>query len=74
MTMLDKIIMLADYIEPARSNLGPVKEMRRLTLTNINQALILRIKYIMKKEGQAGRPIHKWSQDALDTLIKEEKE
>jgi len=68
MTILDKIIMLADYIEPNRSNWGPIKEMRRLALTDINQALIIRIEYNISKEKQAGRPIHPWSLDTLKEL------
>jgi len=68
MTMLDKIIMLADYTEPSRPNKGLTKKMRDLALTNINHALVLRIKSIIKKETKSNRPIHPWSQDALITL------
>jgi len=68
MTMLDKIIMLADYIEPTRPDRPPANEMRQLALINIDKALILRINHIVKKETQAGRPIHPWSKDALKEL------
>jgi len=68
MSMLDKIIMLADYIEPSRANWGHIEEMRQLAKTNINKALILRINSIMKKENQSNRPIHPWSLDALKSL------
>jgi len=68
MNMLDKIIMLADYIEPYRGNWGPIKEMRRLALTSINQALILGTEYTLKKDKQAGNPIHQWSYDMLKEL------
>jgi len=67
--MLDKIIMLADSIEPSRSNDGPVGEMRRLALTDINQALIIRQKSIIDSENKTGKPIHPWSWDALEELI-----
>jgi len=73
MAMLDKIIMLADYIEPNRENWGPIDEMRRLQFININQALILGTKYTIKEEEEAKNPIHTWSYDALRELKKEEK-
>ena len=72
MTMLDKIIMLADYIEPYRTSWGPINEMRRLALTDINQALILGTKCTIKEEQELGRPIHPWSLDALRVLTKED--
>ena len=72
MTMLDKIIALADYIEPYRANWGPTNEMRRLALKDINQALILGTEYTMQEEQELGRPIHPWSREMLKAL-KEEK-
>ena len=72
MTMLDKIIMLADYTEPYREDWGPIPEMRRLALTNINQALILGTKGTIKEEEESGNIIHPWSRDALKELKKEE--
>ena len=68
MSLLDKIIMLADYTEPYRENWGPLQEMRRLSLTDINQALILGTEYTIKEEEDAGHPIHPWSLDALAEL------
>ena len=68
MTMLDKLIMLADYIEPYRVNWGPINEMRRLALTDVNQALIIGTKYTIKEEKQAGKLIHPWSLDMLKEL------
>ena len=70
MTLLDKVIMLADYIEPGRDNWGPLEEMRRLAQTNINKALILGVKATIKEEKSEGNPIHPWSIDALKTLKK----
>lgn len=68
MTMLDKIIMLADYIEPYRGSWGPTKEMRSLAFTDINQALIIGTEYTLKEDKQAGNPIHKRSYDMLREL------
>lgn len=69
MTMLDKIINLADYIEPNRGNWGPINEMRKLALTNINQALILGLEYTIKKCEENSRPLHSWTRDALKELL-----
>ena len=70
MTMLDKIIMLADYTEPYRDDWGPIPEMRRLSLTNINEALIMGIQCTIKEETEAGHAVHPWSIDALSELYK----
>jgi len=52
MSLLDKIIYLADYIEPGRRFPG-VDEVRDLAKTNLNQALIEAVKnsiqFLMKK-------------------------
>ena len=40
MTLLDKVLYLADYIEPGRSFEG-VKALRGLAYDNINEAMIL---------------------------------
>lgn len=53
MTSLDKIIFLADYIEPARSFNG-VEEARRLAYEDLNRAMLYAldrtIKYVMMRE------------------------
>lgn len=54
MSMIDKILFVADYIEPDRSFPG-VNEVRRLAFKNINKALLLSldrtIKFIVTKGG-----------------------
>jgi len=70
MTMLDKIIMLADYIEPNRTDWGPIQEMRGLALTDINRALILGTRATIKEEKSAKRPVHPWSLEAIKALKK----
>ena len=41
MTMLEKIIYIADYIEPNRKIIPGLDEVRRLSFTDINQAVCL---------------------------------
>lgn len=52
MTLLEKVIYVADYIEPNRAFPG-VDEVRKLAETDLNQALIQSIKntmvFLMKK-------------------------
>ncbi len=54
MSMLDKIILLADYIEPGRRH-SEVEDARRLAYTDINRALISAfdstIRYVMDRKG-----------------------
>jgi len=71
MTMLDKIIMLADYIEPYRDDWGPIKEMRELASTDINKALILGTNCTIKETKNNRRQVHPWSIDALKQLKKQ---
>jgi len=74
MTLLDKIIMLADYTEPYRENWGPIAEMRELSLTDLHLALSLGTKATMKEAKSDKRPVHTWSLDALKKLKKKYKE
>ena len=39
MTLLEKIIYIADYIEPGRAELPNMAEVRRLAFTDINECL-----------------------------------
>jgi nicotinate-nucleotide adenylyltransferase len=68
LTILDKIIMLADYIEPFREDYIPLAEMRKLAYTDINKALILGMKSTNDEIKQRGHSVHSWSKDALRTL------
>lgn len=68
MTKLEKIIFLADFIEPGRVFDG-VEELRRLALENLDEALLAAfdssIKYIISKRGH----IHKTTVAARNYLL-----
>jgi predicted HD superfamily hydrolase involved in NAD metabolism len=68
MTVLDKVIMLADYIEPYREDYPPLAQMRKLAYTDINKALRMGIKYTIKEEEEHKNPVHPASFDALEAL------
>ena len=64
MTLLDKIIYLADYIEPTRDFPG-VKELRRLAYEDIDRAMRLGLQMSVDEIRRDGRePYH----DTLDAL------
>lgn len=68
MTLLDKIIVLADFIEPFRDDYYPLREMRELAYVDINKALSLGLTAMRDMDIGRGKKIHHWSQDAIKTL------
>jgi len=70
MTLLDKIIMLADFTEPYREDYPPLATMRKLAYTDLDKALRVGIKYTLKREAQAKTPLHPASYEALEALKK----
>ena len=73
MTILEKIIYIADYIEPNRSFSG-VEELRKLTFENLDKGVVVgidnTIKYILKQGGL----IHPNTIEARNYLIINNKE
>lgn len=72
MSTLDKIIYIADYIEPSR-NFNGVEELRRAAFENLNKGLLLcfnsSIKFIIEK----GEILHTDTIKARNYIISEEK-
>ena len=70
MTMLEKVIYLADYIEPSRNYPG-VEELRKLSYEDLDKALIKAfdntINYVLKK----GWLLHLMTVKARNYLISE---
>ena len=56
MTLLEKIIFIADYIEPGRDKAPNLKEIRKMSFIDIDEAMymVLRdtINYLEKGEGE----------------------
>ena len=67
MTTLDKILYLADYMEPNRDFDG-VEEMRRLVFEDLDKAMILGLEMNVEDLTERGVPIHKNTQGTLDEL------
>ena len=67
MNMLEKIIYVADYMEPNRDFPG-VEKLRELAYTDINKALKLGLEMTLSMLKEQGRAISPESQQALDFL------
>ena len=72
MNILEKIIYVADYMEPNR-NFDGVQELRRLAYTDIDKALKLGLEMTLTMLRQQGREISPESQQALAWLNGKEK-
>lgn len=67
MSMLEKVIYLADYIEPTRDFDG-VEPLRRLAYEDIDKALLMGMEMTIEEMKQRGSPIHRNTQGARDWL------
>ena len=70
MTLLDKVILLADFIEPTRDDYPGLTEMRALAYTDMDAALLVGLRATVEDNIQRGRLIHPWSLDAIKILAK----
>ncbi len=67
MTLLEKIIYIADYIEPTRDFEG-VDELRRLAYTDLDSALMLGMNMTIEEMQGRGVPVHENTKAARDWL------
>lgn len=67
MSMLEKVIYLADYIEPTRDFEG-VEALRSLAYEDIDKALLMGMDMTIEEMKQRGSPIHRNTQAARDWL------
>jgi len=72
MTLLEKIIYVADYMEPNRDFSG-VEKLRELAFTDIDAALKLGLEMTVNLLRQQGREISTESQEALNWLNRKER-
>ena len=68
MSLLEKIIYIADYMEPTRDFDG-VEELRRLAYEDLDAALILGMEMTIEEMKERGVPVHKNTQAAHDWLL-----
>lgn len=73
MSMLEKIIYIADIIEPGR-NFDGIDAIRKLAKANIDDAMILALESVMKFVHSKGFALHPKSIEAYQYLKKQEEE
>ena len=72
MTLLEKIIYVADYMEPNRDFEG-VQQLRRLAYSNMDEAVMLGLSMTLDMLRQQGREVSAKSREAMEFLMKKER-
>ena len=68
MTMIDKIIYIADFIEPGRAVNEARSHARKLAYEGLDMAMIFILRYTIEKTTARGLPVHQDSISALENL------
>ncbi|MCI8342426.1 MAG: HD domain-containing protein [Firmicutes bacterium] len=66
MTLIEKIIFLADYIEPNRKDFKGLNEVRQMCFENIDAAMKMAICQTVEYVRERGRVLHPLSLEALE--------
>lgn len=74
MSLLEKIIFVADYIEPSRRPIPELNLIRQLAFTDIDQAVIKILENTLKYLNKKGSPIDDMTQKTYDSYIRTERE
>lgn len=69
MTKLEKVIYLADYIEPSRDFPG-VEKLRRAVHADLEQGLLMALEDSIEEMRQRGNPVHPNTVEARDYLLR----
>ena len=67
MTLMEKIIYMADYIEPSRDFPG-VEELRRATYEDLDEGLLMGLSMTVEEMEQRGNPVHSATLAAVQWL------
>lgn len=67
MTLLEKIIYLADYIEPSRDFPG-VDKLRKVCYEEFDKGLLLGLEMSIQEMTEMGNPVHRATVEARDAL------
>ena len=70
MTLLEKIVYMADYMEPNRKFDG-VEELRALAWTDLDRAMLRAFEISVEMLEQRGRPVDEYSRRALEFMQKQ---
>ena len=66
MSLLEKIVFIADYIEPNREKFGGLDEARRLAYLDLDKAMVYILENTIEYVKARGRLLHPLSQEALE--------
>ena len=72
MTLLEKILYIADYMEPTRDFEG-VEKLRELAYVDLDAAVLLGTEMSVEEMTERGNPIHPNTLAARDWLIREKR-
>lgn len=67
MTLLEKIMYLADYIEPSRDFPG-VEDLRRVCYEDLDRGLLMGLEMTVREMEDMGNPVHRATLEARDFL------
>lgn len=67
MTLLEKIIYLADYIEPSRDFPG-VEDLRKMCYEDLDKGLLMGLEMTVEEMQSMGNPVHHATLEARDAL------
>ena len=67
MTLLEKVIYLADYIEPSR-NFPGVDKLRKMCYEDLNAGLLMGLEMSIEEMTEMGNPVHHATIEARDAL------
>ena len=70
MSLLEKIIFIADYIEPSRNPIPELDKIRQLAFIDIDQAMEKILSNTLKFLEAKGNPIDKMTQTTYDSYVK----
>lgn len=74
MSVLEKIIFIADYIEPGRKKASNLTEIRKLAFINLDEALLWILKDTLVYLSSVGGEIDPMTQKTYDYYLKNQKE
>ncbi len=66
MSLLEKIVFIADYIEPNREKFGGLDEARRLAYLDLDKAMVYILENTIEYVKARGRMLHPLSLEALE--------
>ena len=70
MSLLEKIIFIADYIEPSRNPIPELDEIRQLAFIDIDKAMQKILANTLKFLETKGNPIDKMTQTTYDSYLR----